>query len=1154
MIEFKAQLDRVSKLSRMLLLGQRVFQAFSALLIIALVCGVSDYLLRLPSVVRLVSDLIVVVLGSLWLVTRMIHVYRFKPTPTQLALRAEAMYPHLKHKFASAVDFLMHHPSLTHSQAMRHLEDLSLDQAEHQLQDVNLTRLLNPIQTLRYACLFVGMLIIMGTIYWASPVGCSLAMARWLKPLGDAQWPRRVQIVSLNEQAIWPADSPLLMQLIVQRGDRKSMRAWLNYRYITQGRTGDWQSVLMNRQGQNEHENAQFERLINLADDLQARDLPAQIEFYYQAGDGLTKLQQVQIVARPKVKSVQLQITPPAYAMGMIGEQNVIWENNEQLTSMLRSTRVLEGSTLAMKLVLNKSVRVQSPSEILPALSDVENARVSVDDALPNVLNLQWSLLQTLQSPIHIQDEHGLSNQSEQQYRIEAIADQLPSVSLVKPMQDVFVLSGATIDVQATARDDVSLERLTLSTQLQKPQSKLQTLASQAGRQSELTVDAKLIIKNIGGVPGDVFELKATAQDSYQFNDKKHEPVHASSRLVYVIDEEKFTQQIRNELGVVRQMALRLSAEQQLLEKAPSATAKPRQKRLTDQLEQHQKTIKQINERMTQNNLKSQALQQIVSRAAGLLKQAQQASKQATEQLDQPQRQASASLQRKVSKNLVDLVELLDQGRDALTLQLQLQQMQNQQQDLLDQSRKLLPKTLGKTAEQLDKQTQKQVDELAQQQQALSEKAKNLLNKMRQTAERLSQQEQAQDKASAQSLSEAASTAQRKGLQQKMQQASKSASENKLSQTQQQQKQSLDIMEQMRQQMAQQSKRKQAILKRQMAKLAELLAALAKRQKIQIEILPPTADLLSLVEPQVLLRQNTISVQDQAMSNQQTQLIAQVIEQAITEQANAVTQMRQQNKPNTKTHEVQALAHLNNALDAIKEAQKKAEKQAQQEQRDELQKAYVQLADLEKQLAVKVKPYVDLDQVNRRHRRDLRGLSTQQDDLKLKINELKEKVEQTTLFKYLHDKINDNLTQTVTQLRKAQSLSDAHGQQMQTVSRLLQMAKVLQMQSEQEKFSNAQDGDNSGGGGSGGSSKSSAMVPPIAELRLLREIQIDLHQQTQHAQKQNATQAQIKNISIQQQELAVMGQKLIDKLTPPSPEIKIPEVKPSDTKPEGGAK
>ena len=56
-----AQLQTVARISRLLLLTQRLLQAASVLLIIALISGVSDYLLRLPGMVRLVSDILVIV-------------------------------------------------------------------------------------------------------------------------------------------------------------------------------------------------------------------------------------------------------------------------------------------------------------------------------------------------------------------------------------------------------------------------------------------------------------------------------------------------------------------------------------------------------------------------------------------------------------------------------------------------------------------------------------------------------------------------------------------------------------------------------------------------------------------------------------------------------------------------------------------------------------------------------------------------------------------------------------------------------------------------------------------------------------------------------------------------------------------------------------
>ena len=46
-------------------------------------------------------------------------------------------------------------------------------------------------------------------------------------------------------------------------------------------------------------------------------------------------------------------------------------------------------------------------------------------------------------------------------------------------------------------------------------------------------------------------------------------------------------------------------------------------------------------------------------------------------------------------RTLTELADLLDQGRDVLTLKLQLQQLKTQQQSVAIDTRELLPQTIG---------------------------------------------------------------------------------------------------------------------------------------------------------------------------------------------------------------------------------------------------------------------------------------------------------------------------------------------------------------------------------------------------------------------------------------------------------------------------
>ena len=123
-----AQLQTVAQMSRLLLLTQRILQASSVLLAIALISGISDYLLRLPGIVRLVSDLLVILLGVAWLGTRLVYVSRFSPSLTDFGFACGSALPASATQVCQCCGFvLVHAPTATHSDSMRRLEDLSLE-------------------------------------------------------------------------------------------------------------------------------------------------------------------------------------------------------------------------------------------------------------------------------------------------------------------------------------------------------------------------------------------------------------------------------------------------------------------------------------------------------------------------------------------------------------------------------------------------------------------------------------------------------------------------------------------------------------------------------------------------------------------------------------------------------------------------------------------------------------------------------------------------------------------------------------------------------------------------------------------------------------------------------------------------------------------
>jgi len=100
------QLIYLRRAGRWLLVGQRLCQlgiaAAAALGLLATI----DYLLRLPDWMRLALGVAVAAALLVWVLARLARALQFRPRLSDLALRAERLFPQLAGSFASAVEFV----------------------------------------------------------------------------------------------------------------------------------------------------------------------------------------------------------------------------------------------------------------------------------------------------------------------------------------------------------------------------------------------------------------------------------------------------------------------------------------------------------------------------------------------------------------------------------------------------------------------------------------------------------------------------------------------------------------------------------------------------------------------------------------------------------------------------------------------------------------------------------------------------------------------------------------------------------------------------------------------------------------------------------------------------------------------------------------
>lgn len=520
---------------------------------------------------------------------------------------------------------------------------------------------------------------------------------------------------------------------------------------------------------------------------------------------------------------------------------------------------------------------------------------------------------------------------------------------------------------------------------------------------------------------------------------------------------------------------------------------------------------------------------------------AESAQSSPAQQSAQQQMDQARADQQKTSEALAKLVELLDQGQDAMALQMQLQQLAKRQAELAQKTREMLPKTMGKTADQLSDQEKNELAQMAKQQQAMQQQAQAMIQKMQAAAQSMSKpQNSARQQAAAQALSQAAQTAQQQGLDKAMQDSAQQTQENQLGNAAKAQEQAQATMESMLQQMNNQQAMQQEILKRQMEKLAAAVRQLIEQQKQQIEAVDKAkqADgaLEQLDAPALTLRRNTASVQEQMTANSELQEPAGLMEQSAKAQASAVESMRAKDAQQAKTAQQQSLAHLETALRKLEEKKKDQKQREEEAQRAELRKQYEALAQLQKEISEKTRTLLSAGELDRQQRSQVASLGQEEAQLQAKANTLRQEVADMVVFEHLHRRIDQKAGQAADYLKQLRSLARVSGDQKVVENTLRQLADALKEPPKQlEEFSKGEGG--GGEGGEGGEPGDPPLIPPLAELRLLRDVQQSLYEETRafdDAKGALSSQAQVREETVElsgrQRELAALGDKLIEQL------------------------
>lgn len=515
--------------------------------------------------------------------------------------------------------------------------------------------------------------------------------------------------------------------------------------------------------------------------------------------------------------------------------------------------------------------------------------------------------------------------------------------------------------------------------------------------------------------------------------------------------------------------------------------------------------------------------------------------------------------QQEVRDELSDLIKLLDRDEDTWVVKRQLESLLKEQAELEQLTAKLGEQTIGRTPEELPEPQRTELDKIAQRQRDLRDEARKMIENMRQRAKAMEQV----DAEAAQSMRSAADTAEQRQLDQDMENAAQKAQQNQMASATASQQSAQSTMQRMLNDIDSTRRAQAQQLIRKLASLVESIQRLISVQENELHALglaKDTGNFGDLDRSMIRLNQNTQSVAGEARAaGAEARRIARTLDRAADSQGVAIAAFRAQpvNVEDAQAAENRSLELLKEAKQLAESLQKQTQDQEVQRRREELITAYRNFA--ERQIAVREEtlPLSNLPQLDRRQLVDARRLGSAQDEIRTGLNEMRDvtsEILDSPIFVHVHRAIDSWSSAITDSLSNGVVNVDITDRQQQIADSIGRLIKALEESaSPPPEFENQQQQQQQGGDGQ----MQPSLIPPIAQLKLLREIQEQVYNLTKDLDGRNdlddgRKRTRLRDLGQQQRELMDLGKQMLEQLQQQQQNLPAitPETKPEEVMPE----
>ncbi|MBL4810299.1 MAG: hypothetical protein JKY43_09635 [Phycisphaerales bacterium] len=1056
----------------------------------------------------------IIVWTAIWLYRQwVINAQRISPSPSDMALNLTEPAPAL----AALVDLQASESCNPIEQSL--LAAIKSRSSRRIPQDTaKATLRAGPLYEIGLILLGLSLLIVLVT---SRPSLLTIGVRRIATPWTDVQWPVRFGITIPEIAPHHPSDRAFIASALIGPSTDDPI-AKVRWRLLDSNNTPiiRWTTLALNPQGNISDHQQRYEQLIPIHT-LSAQSIPdgATLEYRIQTRDDRSQTRRILIVHPPKLRRVVADISLPVYAEKLESSSTRFMQGQQQINpSELSIGPILAGSSVSLQWEFDTQVHTQN-----------DNSQASSSIKIDRVLD-ESSTLTTL--PV---DQYGLSPRAPMDVFVRVVADAPPEAIITVPVNDLMVGQRAIVEIAAQTTDDLGLNSASIIGD--------QIDASQSTRRQFTTINPNgsiaqpmtttLDIESIDLKPGQRIEVRAMATDIGGLESR------SSPRIIRIVEDKEIVDQIESQLGSIGDILRRLDDQQrELLARIQdeSGVNANDQSTLTDQIKSRTQATNALRDQLAQSRIRDPQISPMLDALSDALSEAQKDSERASEAIQREQDQQAADRMEDVRDKLGKAIAMLDRGQDTWLARRAIEELRSQVQSLLDDTNQLGDQIGGKSMDQLSPDERSMLQKILDKQRRTAQEA-------RQTIDALDEQADALDEnnpTGAQGLRDAATQGRNSGVEEQLDQAADEIAQNQTSSAAATQQQVLEELDKMLEHIEQAQKNRDSALRRKLASFIESIKAIIQDQQHELARLDENQP--GLDDPLIALRNNTLSIRDDAESAfPETQSIADSLTRATESQGEAIAALRSDpiDSAAARRSQLAAITHLKAALDeAQRQDEKAADRQAQQ-LREQLRSKYQEALKEQSTITTQTEPLIGQD-LNRRQRSSARQLGQQEDAIRQQLATMLQETSELSdapIFTLAHDQMN-MLLQSISDNLNQRTLDPMTTLDQQSVATILTALIEVLGQSQQQQSNDFEDGQSEGGGGGGGGSGGGQepVLPPIAQLQLLRTLQQLTATQTRAISESDAPDPRrIRQIGQLQQDLAEKGQKLIEDMNPPPP-------------------